>query len=78
MFVSFVEWKDAEAALVAINMQTTMKASFATNKPVAYSDQLFIMDTSKLDEFEKNRMIHCVNTFFFCENMFFNYFLKLI
>lgn len=61
VFVSFVHREDAFAALAEINEKTSMVAAIFNEQSKKYnSNDLFVLDLTKLDEFEQLRLIHKV------------------
>lgn len=57
VYASFVNRKDAFAALQKINNETLMEASFSNESSNKYtSDEVFVLDLQFLDECEKNRL----------------------
>lgn len=57
VYASFVNRKDAYAALQKINSETLMEASFSNESSNKYSnDEIFVLDLNVLEECEKNRL----------------------
>lgn len=66
VYVSFLHREDADAAMTKINEESSMVAIlFIDQSSNTYSNEFFVLDISKLEEFESIRMLRKVTTIFF-------------
>lgn len=65
VYASYVQREDAIAAMTTINSTTNMIAEFNAIKERESENQLYVLDITKLDEFEMLRSHHNVNIIFF-------------